>query len=311
MPNLSPKAFPNDFGEEQFRLASEIISLLPREYASSAKRANSLQAIFSLSKKLNRRKKQDRQILQKVEKLIAMCAGFEGKGPVEEKAPAQAEPERRMHPRPTLSEGLDLRALKERLSSCARKVELLDSALQTARTIEDPFYRAEALSSIASEQAKAGMFKEASETARTIEYAFHRAKALSIIASEQAKAGMDAAPLFKEASETARTIKDAELRAEALSSIASEQAKASFAIQVQPLSLEERRSILMLSHSPHTLRQLGEISTITEIVEIAGQDKEAMAMMAEARTRLRNAINLSEEEKDSFSGNTQRNSTRR
>jgi len=123
-----------------------------------------------------------------------------------------------------------LEDIKEEIekSSFDESAKIFDEALEIARGIKVKSWRSKALSSIASEMAKAGMndeatsiFDEALEIARGIEYKVDQGKALSSIASEMAKAGR-----YDEALKIALRIEYKDWQSEALSSIASEMVKA-------------------------------------------------------------------------------------
>ena len=108
------------------------------------------------------------------------------------------------------------------------KAVMFDQALKVAEGIERVWERAEALSAIAEEMAKAGMtdwakevFEQALKVAEGIEEAGWRARALREIAGEMAKAGM-----FDQALKVAEGIEKAWRRAEALREIAGEMAEA-------------------------------------------------------------------------------------
>ena len=92
---------------------------------------------------------------------------------------------------------------------------VITQALAIAKTTEDADDRAEALTGIATAQAKAGEVKAALATAKTIEDADDRAEALTDIATAQAKAGDVNAALA-----TTKTIENVYWRASALTDIA-------------------------------------------------------------------------------------------
>lgn len=101
------------------------------------------------------------------------------------------------------------------------------AVLYMVKSIEEPDHKAEALTVIATELAKAGktekagrVFAEAIETANSIETPDRKTMALREIAAELAKAGK-----FKKAIETTNSIGDASTKAQALSVIATELTK--------------------------------------------------------------------------------------
>jgi hypothetical protein len=97
-----------------------------------------------------------------------------------------------------------------------------ERAQASANAIEDVGHRAEALSTLATAQAKAGLWADTHATIAMIDDARRRAEALSALAAAQAKAS-----LWADTHATIAMIDDARRRAEALSALAAAQAKAS------------------------------------------------------------------------------------
>ena len=253
-----------DLREKPKFLAEEIIEQLSEDYNISISRNNSLLTLVNLSKRLNKNKKMDKELLKKMEQLITMCAELrEIKKPTEIPAKRAKKP-----PTGHLLEGLSADALREKVLSYSKKLELFNSALSTAKEIENAYWRALALSEIASSQAQSGMKEEAEKT-------------------------------FKEALSTAKEIENADYRAAALSKIASSQAQSASKMKAEPPTIEEKRSLLMFASGNITLlRALGEISTIEEIEEYSKSltDKD-IARLYEARTTMRFLFDLTEEER--------------
>ena len=239
-------------------LAEEIIEEFSEEHSISLSRNSSLLTIVNLSKKLNRRKKKDKELLKKMEKLITMCAKFEGKHKPPTELPSEA---RAKKPSARLLEGVSVKALKEKVLAYAGKLELFNSALSTASQIKDTDYRSEAQSAIASSQSQAGMFKQALSTASQIEHTDYRSKAQSAIASAQSQAALNM---------------EAKL----------------------PTIEEKQTLLMFVSGHPTLLKALGEVSTISEIEEMSKplSEKDA-ARMYEARIGMCFLFNLTEEEK--------------
>jgi len=235
-PDLLESIRLRDLREEPKLLAEEIVEELSEDYNLSISRNSSLITLVNLSKKLNKKKKKSRMLLKKMEQLIKMCAEF--RGIKEKEGTTEGAKEREAFSKPKISsrllEGLSVDALREKVLLYSKKLELLNSALSTAKEMEYAGWRAEALSKIASSLAQSGMkeeaektFKEALSTAKEIEGAVWRAEPLRNIASSQAQSGMkeEAEKTFKEALSTAKEIEDARWRAEALRNIASSQAQ--------------------------------------------------------------------------------------
>ncbi len=94
-------------------------------------------------------------------------------------------------------------------------IQIFLRAFHVASSIENSFYRARALSSLATALSHAGQWQQAQALAQSIEYSSARAQALSSLATALSQAGQ-----WKQTQEVAESIEHSSLRAKALSTLA-------------------------------------------------------------------------------------------
>jgi len=171
-------------------------------------------------------------------------------------------------------------------------VAVLEEALEVAKTIEVPWAKAEALSSIASALARAGRLEEALEVARDIEWPWRKAEALSFVASALAQTGRteETKAALVEALEAAEAIKEPWWIPRALSSIASaldqagqpEEAEAILkeALHIQIAIIEQLSGKAgLLSFLASLLAQTGQVEEALQVARaIEEPDEKARAL---------------------------------
>jgi hypothetical protein len=111
---------------------------------------------------------------------------------------------------------------REQASQESERLELLMRAGEVARTIQDSYQQAEALSALSTALAQAGLWAEAERVIATIQDGFEHARALSALGIALAQAGQheQAAQVWAEAERVIATIRDGSKQARALRNLA-------------------------------------------------------------------------------------------